>query len=141
MDVCQLGVDVCTGETAQSGTSFAAPIVAAMCACILQEHPAYTEPQVLSALLARASPVDFGGFKIPLVRLGADLTAEVINVPKGKKLCVYDGPGSETVIGYVRNGDIVTLMGRQNKWRKIRYLTDKGVTIIGWANKRYLEEG
>jgi subtilisin family serine protease len=103
IDVAAPGVDILTtlaeasggGYVTASGTSFAAPHVAGVCALILGRHPGFTAPQVKDLIRATveqraalAGKISTGGRIDARLTPSNDLCSEAVQLPNGTSVIV-----------------------------------------------------
>ena len=85
-----------TAYTSQSGTSFSCPLMAGLCACLLQSHPSATPEQVIQALRSTASqansPDNAKGYGIPDALAAYNALQTVVGVPRGPLAIRLSGP-------------------------------------------------
>jgi subtilisin family serine protease len=85
-----------TGYVFAGGTSFSAPLIAGLAACLLQSRPSATPVQIIQALRASASqagsPDNNRGYGIPDALDAFNRLATVVGVPRGPLSIKRSGP-------------------------------------------------
>lgn len=85
-----------TAYTSQSGTSFSTPLMAGLCACLMQSRPSATPTQVIEALRSTASnagsPDNIKGYGIPDALAAYNALNNVVGVPRGPLSIRLSGP-------------------------------------------------
>jgi hypothetical protein len=85
-----------TAYTSHSGTSFAAPLMAGLAACLMQASPGSAPTQIIQALRSTASqagsPDNTRGYGIPNALAAYNALVNVVDVPRGPLCIRLSGP-------------------------------------------------
>ncbi|NLA24702.1 MAG: S8 family serine peptidase [Bacteroidales bacterium] len=108
-DVCAIGAGTICQQSSgvissSSGTSFSAPIISGLAACLWQAHPNFTNLQIMQAIKKSAhqynSPDNIYGYGIPDFALAHEILSNIDEIENENqhKLKVYPNPFNQSVI-------------------------------------------